>query len=280
MRASAVILVILAVSCGSPRVASESGDAAPVAILANSPGTITVGDARLLIGLVDANGVSLASPERSVTVQVVDPATAEVVASADGEFLWTVPDARGLYVANVELDREGTMGVAVTSSDLPSSALVPLQVATASVVPSRGQPAPRSVTPTIADHPLDEITSDPTPVEAFYRHSLSDVVGTGVPVVAVFSTPAFCVSASCGPTLDIVESVAVQMADVVFVHVEIYTNLDADRFEDLELAPAVLEWRLPSEPWVFVIDGDGTIHAAFEGALGVEELEAAVRQAG
>ena len=92
-----------------------------------------------------------------------------------------------------------------------------------------------------------------------------------------FSTPAFCQTATCGPTLEVVKQVATNHPDDVdFVHVEVYTNLDAGSFEGLELVPAIDDWRLPSEPWVFVVDGSGIIAAAFEGALAAEELEAAL----
>jgi hypothetical protein len=37
-------------------------------------------------------------------------------------------------------------------------------------------------------------------------------------------------------------------------------------------------YRLPSEPWLFVIDRDGKVSTAIEGAFSVAELEAAVRR--
>jgi peroxiredoxin len=40
--------------------------------------------------------------------------------------------------------------------------------------------------------------------------------------------------------------------------------------------PQVAAFRLPSEPWTFVIDRDGIIRARFEGALSVAEMEQAV----
>ena len=36
--------------------------------------------------------------------------------------------------------------------------------------------------------------------------------------------------------------------------------------------PAVAEWGLPTEPWVFVVAADGTLAAKFEGAVGADEL--------
>jgi hypothetical protein len=40
----------------------------------------------------------------------------------------------------------------------------------------------------------------------------------------------------------------------------------------------VEEWRLDTEPWVFVVDRKGIIRAKFEGLVTVRELEAALQQ--
>ena len=40
----------------------------------------------------------------------------------------------------------------------------------------------------------------------------------------------------------------------------------------------VSEWRLPSEPWVFLVGRDGRIRARFEGSVSAAELSAAVQR--
>jgi len=65
---------------------------------------------------------------------------------------------------------------------------------------------------------------------------------------------------------------------VNFIHVEIYENLDATTREELWVVEAVDVWRLPSEPWVFVVDATGTIAARFEGAVDPAELRAALEE--
>ncbi|MDX6622064.1 MAG: hypothetical protein QOK36_4450, partial [Gaiellales bacterium] len=40
--------------------------------------------------------------------------------------------------------------------------------------------------------------------------------------------------------------------------------------------PQVRAWRLPSEPWTFVIGSDGKIATRLEGAFSAAELRAAV----
>jgi hypothetical protein len=43
--------------------------------------------------------------------------------------------------------------------------------------------------------------------------------------------------------------------------------------------PQVREWNLPTEPWVFAIDGRGRVAARIEGAFSARELEAALKKA-
>jgi len=265
----ASLLLILA-GCGG-------AESAPIMVIANSPGTLVPGEIRLLIGLLDAEGAPLSESELSATLELYDPQTGELATSRPAEFLWTIPDVRGLYVARVHVDRPGVWGVALAVDGMRTPDPVGVEVASTAIVPVPGDLAPASVTPTAAQFALEEISSDPTPNPRFYEHSLSGVLGSGSAVVAVFSTPAFCASATCGPTLDVVDEAASRFGDVDFIHIEVYTNLDAASFDELELAPAVTEWGLPSEPWVFVMDGNGVVSAAFEGALGTEELVEAIQ---
>lgn len=99
---------------------------------------------------------------------------------------------------------------------------------------------------------------------------------SGDKTVVVFAMPAFCVSATCGPVLEVVNSVKPEYPDVNFTHVEVYTDLSAPDFAPTpdHLAPAVGPdyWRLPSEPWVFVVDGAGRIAVRFEGSLTPDDL--------
>ncbi len=53
-----------------------------------------------------------------------------------------------------------------------------------------------------------------------------------------------------------------------------FTNLDDP--ENLEVVPAVQEWGLTSEPWVFVVDALGNVAGRFEGVVDPEEIEAAL----
>ena len=91
-----------------------------------------------------------------------------------------------------------------------------------------------------------------------------------------FATPKFCASRTCGPVVDVVEEVQRRLDDdeVRFIHVEVYEGNDpAQGFNQW-----VKEWKLPTEPWTFLVNGKGTIVDRFEGTVSVNELETAVRE--
>ena len=46
----------------------------------------------------------------------------------------------------------------------------------------------------------------------------------------------------------------------------------------LQAAPTTEEWGLLSEPWIFVVDGDGIVTGSFEGVVGEAELERALAE--
>jgi hypothetical protein len=99
-----------------------------------------------------------------------------------------------------------------------------------------------------------------------------DVLGKK-PVVLVFATPALCQSRICGPVVDVAMQVQADYGDkATFIQQEIYKDNDVNKgFTD-----QVADYRLPTEPWIFVIDKDGKISDRFEGAVSVGELERAV----
>lgn len=269
--ATAALLLVVA-ACGS-------SDPAPLAVIANAPGTITInGPQRMLVGLLADDAESLASEEHPASIEVFVGEPDNVLGTVAAVFTPTIPGVRGLYRFSVTFLDPGTYGIVVKADGLPDSMPAFFTVTETGVVPQVGDPAPRSVTPTSPDRILAEITSDPEPEPSFYDLSVDEAVTNGTPAVIVFSTPAWCQTATCGPTLDFVKEVAGDHPDVDFVHVEVYENLDAESFEDLILVPAASEWGLPSEPWVFVVDATGNVSASFEGAIAPEELRAALPQ--
>ncbi|MEX1207649.1 MAG: thioredoxin family protein [Acidimicrobiia bacterium] len=278
MRRVVLALLLVVVACGddavsttAPTVASPFPDGA-FAFAASS--SLGVGEERLLVAVADDAGARLPSPTIPVTISVWPEGDEASAQSVGGTFTWVIPDVSGLYRATFDFDRPGTWIVRLTPDGAEPLEAFPVTVYADHPVPAVGEPAPQSDTPTADDAPIAEISTDPEPDPRFYALSVAEAVSNGRPTVIVFATPKFCQTAVCGPTLDLVKEIIDAHPDVDFVHVEIYTNLDDA--QNLELVPAVVEWGLPTEPWVFVVDAAGIVVARFEGVVAPEEIAAAL----
>jgi hypothetical protein len=197
-------------------------------------------------------------------------ATFEPVGVEDGE---EDPGVRGLFVARFDAPKPGRYWfVAEPIGGLRIQGLGVFDVKDASASPALEEMAPPSQTPTLADAPIEELSTATHPAPQLYQHSIAGSLRDGVPFVVAFATPRFCASRTCGPTVDVVETVQ-RETGVRTIHVEVYEDNDPDRGVNRWMK----EWNLPSEPWVFVVGSDGRIAAKFEGSVSVDELTQAVR---
>ena len=252
----------------------------PLVLVASSTGSLQVGEARVLLGLVDPDSQSfLASPKLSATASFIGPDD-QAISDVPLDFAWAVPDVRGLYEAKADFPTAGQWSVTISATGYPTTDPGVVVISDKTAMPQVGDEAPPEVTRTLDDAPLSEISSDPDPDPDFYRLSLDKALADGRPTVVVFATPAFCTSATCGPMLNTVKGVAADHPGADYVHVEIYQNLDATSFDDLIPVKAVQTWALPSEPWVFVTDSEGLIAARWEGTVDAKDLAAALTQVG
>ncbi len=186
---------------------------------------------------------------------------------------------RGAYTVQLDFDRAGDWGLGVSVAGpegTVSSASARVPVRERSLTPTLGAPAPLTQSKTMSDTPdMAELTTDPQPDTDLYRITIAEAVTSGKPLVVVFSTPAYCTTATCGPQLDVVKRLSESYSGRAnFIHVEVYDNpheIQGD-LSNARIAPAVTEWGLPSEPWTFVIDADGLVSAKFEGFATLDEL--------
>jgi hypothetical protein len=188
--------------------------------------------------------------------------------------------ALALYVAKLSVDEPGKywMLAEPVGAPQPIQALGNVVVKESPATPEIGAPAPTSKTPTLdtAGGDLEALSTATKPEPALYRWSVAESVEARAPFVVAFATPRFCESRTCGPTVDVVDAVRRRFEGdgVRFIHVEIYEDNDPAK----GFNPWVREWDLPTEPWVFLVDGAGVIRAKFEGSASVPELATAVRQ--
>lgn len=246
---------------------------------------------RLLFSFLDPSNKPAASPDRNATIAVYDlgrdPSTPTATVSAT--FLWAIEGERGLYVATVDFPEAGEWGAEFTTAlagGPPETIRMRFEVRPSGSPVPVGAKAPADRTPTAADvgGDLARLSSDAHPEPSFYELSIDQAIAAHRPFVLAFATPAFCTSGQCGPTLDILKQVARQEPGFAFINVEPYrleyTNgrlqpvLDANG--QLQPAQATIDYGLVSEPWVFVVDGEGRIAASFEAIVSPAELTAAI----
>ena len=187
------------------------------------------------------------------------------------------PDAgKVVYVSDVPLEQPGKWSFAalVKEGDGFSGSLI----ATPSLVGEFDPVAVGEKAPVVSTLTTDDVADvaeidTRVPASTMHDEDLADVLGEK-PVVLSFATPALCQSRICGPVVDVAEQVKRDVAgeDVAFIHQEIYVDNDIQKGS----RPQVEAYRLPSEPWLYVIDRDGKVSTVIEGAYSVEELRAAV----
>ena len=145
------------------------------------------------------------------------------------------------------------------------------------IAPDVGQLAVKSDTKTYnsVDNP-SQLTTGSNYDQNLYKYTLAEAVKRKNPVIVVFASPAFCVNAVCGPQVETLSLLADKFATKAdFIHVDLYENPEKVQgdLSTAVISKAVKEWRLPSNEWTFIIDGNGTITARFQGFATFDELE-------
>ena len=270
---------------GAPTLVALGGPQFSVVIITTDLG---VGPNRVAFGVVDREGMPVRPAEAQVKASLLDPETktSEVRSTSVAHFQQWPIGTQGVLTTQLFLDKPGfwQLNVEATAADGSDvEARGAFQVKAYSDTPTVGQPAPRSVTLTLDSledlSDLTTISSAAAPDPDLYQMSVDAALDTGKPLILVFSTPAFCVSATCGPQVAIISQIKEKYQDMAnFIHVEVFENphlIESGRPVGGTVA-AVAEWNLPTEPWTFVIDGEGLVRAKFEQFTTKKEIETAL----
>ncbi len=279
------------VPTGAPGASAATGGPTVIPVIIS--GQQVVGPNRFLFSFLDPDtNLPAATPDRTASVAFIAPGETDPGTAVEAEFVWGIPDTRGDYIAHVDFPSAGDWKAIFITQAAGGSAEaigVGFQVVQDGATVAVGEPAPASKTPTITDvgGDLRRLSTDLQPDPAFYRVSVDDALARRTPFVLAFATPAFCKSAQCGPTLDLIKSVArTSPSTVAFINVEpyqlTYTDgrlqpvLDADN--QLQPVQSVNEWGILTEPWVFAVDRNGVIRGSFEGVVTEEELKTVITE--
>lgn len=279
LAAALLTLVAVQAACGGDPGSAGGGPAparSPVPGLQASVAAtqLTPGARRLPIGVMDHG-----APVNDATVRIGLSFASQPLGEADAPFQGGGLEGRGLYVAHVSLPVAGlwmaTIAIRRPSGETATVA-APFRVTPTTDVPAVGQPAPRSHNLTASDvRDVADIDSG-SPPDDMHQLSIAQAIEQHRPALVVFATPAFCQSATCGPEIHAIQQLEPAYRDrMAFIHVEVYEDFRPDPSRR-RLAPAMQEWHLQTEPWIFLVDRSGVINAEFEAATGTEELRPAL----
>ncbi len=190
-------------------------------------------------------------------------------------------EGRGFFYATVAFDEPGFWGLFAAGKLEDGTAVtgqMTIEVLEAAAFPAPGETAIASDNLTKFD--VDDIgTIDTGSVpNDLHEVKIKDAIAAGRPLVIAFATPGFCQTQFCGSVVQEVESLHDDYAeDVDFVHIEIWLD-PINRV----LNPTVIEWlEQPgggfTEPWVYVIDKNGTIFERWGGPVARVIMEDTVK---
>jgi len=132
----------------------------------------------------------------------------------------------------------------------------------------------------VANHAIDSraIGDQPIPDPELHDTRIASVLGNGKPLMVVVSTPVYCVSQFCGPITDEVAKLQAEFGDrMEFVHLEVWSD-----FESRTVNESVVSWIFPRdnseprEPWVFLVDGAGTVVDRWDNVASTDEMRDAI----
>ncbi len=237
------------------------------------------------------DGIPVADPTARTSFQLVGsdgapsgPAVAAVAVQPPGvSEVW--------FVGKVDIPTPGLWTLQVTSeaggSDATGSVGVVAQDPGAT--PRLGGPAPDVRTPTVDDVGGDPklVTTDPAPDLRLSRTSTADARAGGKPYVLIVDSYRFKVSPVCGKALIMARYLADRWPDVAFIHLEPFrysvvtdTAVLDGILSDPPVTPVAAAWGLGTEPWtattvpwVFVVDGNGTVVAKYQGVVGSADID-------
>jgi hypothetical protein len=232
---------------------------------------LAVGQNRFLYALLDERNRPIL--DAKIHLRFFDLAKGDAVqAETDPVFRGQGLGAKGVYVTRVALTSAGDWGVEaqISRPDGSSRTLrTRFTVSPESKTPKVGSPALPTKQALMAGAADPHLICTNVPACSYHDVTIADALARKKPILLLFATPGYCSSATCGPDLQTVQSLEPEFGQkATFIHVEIYQDPNTQT-----PLPAVTEWRLPSEPWVFLIDKDGKIADKLEGGLTADELK-------
>jgi hypothetical protein len=248
---------------------------------------LVVGENRFAVGLQLPDNAIIDEADVAFTYyDLSDPMNPVRESEADAERLASLDGQTVIYAHERAFDRAGRWGVQIDATQPDGTTLsrnIVFDVLADSSALMIGEQAPKIDSPTAADvdGDLTKLTSASEPNAAFYDMSIEDALANDKPTVLLFATPAFCQTRFCGPDYEITSGLQQRYGDQLnFVHVEVYSGLPNPEANGFQFAEPMDDFGLRTEPWLYVIDADGTVTWRVEGLFTEGEVVTALAELG
>jgi protein SCO1/2 len=277
----------------TPPTTGTPSAATAMTVVAVSSSVWAGGDSPVILALTGPGG-RLADVNATVSVQVLTLAGGPQGAPVEAVAV-RPPGADDVsYVAFLDLPTPGWWNLSVSVQSGGSTFTGRGSVAAIEQGGSArlGAAAPRIGTPTLDDvgGRALQITTDPLPDLRLSRTSTADALAAGRPFVLVVDSARFKVTPACGKALGLAKFLLDRWPDVPFIHLEPYAydvvtetavlrgGLTAPSLVAAAEAWGVGEapWGVGSMPWAFIVDGDGTVVAKYQGVVGSDDIDVIV----
>ena len=271
------LMILLLTSCAPAAETPEAAVVSPLQVILVSA-DFAVGEPRISFAVLD--GETAATNISDIRISAVelgeDLTASDMAPSWTGEAIGYTDYEIPYWVFYPQLERPGYWGMIAEMDQTDGTttrADFVVEVQPTSKAPAIGATAPASHNRTLATEPdISLLTSANDPDPALYQLTVADAIATGRPTVVGFLTPAFCQTKWCAPVLNSLEAARASTGDAVnYIHIEVY-----DDFQKLTVVDEMAEWGLETEPWVFVLDGNGQVVNKFSGPLSPAEMLAAL----
>ena len=262
----------LAAQVASSDLAADSPEAVEIGVFSSTDDAgvrfLSFGEIDVAFSFLGADGGGPAADGPATAARFV-PAPG-VDATGQGPTLTDPADVAGVYVTpEVTFPEAGIWNVTVTAAidgAEPEAVEAAFNVFPEHRIPAPGDEALATKNLTVDSKGVPAAAIDSraqdgngVPDPQLHRTTIAEAVRRGRPALVQFATPVYCTSNFCGPTVEAQEALEREYGDVAeFIHVEIWRS-----FETNTVNRAAADWLLRegdlTEPWMFLIDGDGVI---------------------
>jgi hypothetical protein len=229
---------------------------------------LSFGSVNLSFAYMGGDGSAQAQPGPSVSATYLPaPGTDDTGTEPS---LTNPSEARGVYQAEgLRFDQAGIWRVTVdadVAGQGPLSLEANFAVKTEPALPAPGDRALRTENLTMASKHVEPVAIDsraqddePVPDPELHRWTIAEAIAQHRPALVLFATPVYCQSRFCGPDTEVLERLAKDYPDrAVFIHIEIYKE-----YNKSVVNQGAADWLYRdgdlTEPWLYLIGGNGTI---------------------